>query len=560
MYLKILNLLINYIQIIFFQYCENNMKSNAKSKIIILIAVGILIALSPVIIINLILITGYNYKGSEYNNEINLNNKNLKISAVSGKIHIINKSGWVDFKNAGNCTGTGTYSDPYVIEDSVINGGGSGSCILIENSTVYFRIENCTLYNTDNTGIRLSNVNNSLIITNFCSSSRNGINLSGCNNNTISENIVNNNLYGIYLSGCNNNTISGNTANSNSFGIYLSNINNNTISGNTINLGSNGIDIFDSNYNTILGNILNNNDFRGIHLLFCDYNTISGNIVNNDWFGIYLEGDNNNITGNTLNYNHCGIYLRNSNDDTISGNIMNESGLDLSGNLEMLTSLIIDTTNLVNGKPLYYYLNEKDLGPNNFTSAGQVILVNCNDSLISNLDVSYCNKGIYLIYSNYNNISRNTANIGFYGIYLINSNYNNISGNTANLGAYGIYLLHSINNNIMGNIANNNSETGIYLSFSDYSTISGNTANNNKDTGIHLFCSDYNIVSGNILLGNDECIVETNCKGNKFSDNGSCTYGQADDIIPGYNLFFLLSILSVVAILISIKKKYVKKN
>ena len=506
------------------------MNSNAKSKVIILLAFGTLFALSPVITTNLSFTTGNTNKNSEYSDDISLDNKNLKISAISGKIHIINNSGWVAFKNAGNCTGEGTYSEPYVIEDLEIDGGGSGSCILIENSTAYFRIENCSVSDSHE-GIMLSNVSNSQLIDNYCSSIRRGI----------------------YLRNSNNNNLSGNIAYDNDFCIYLIYSNNNTVSENTVNLGSNGIDLFSCNNNTISGNTLNHNYFRGIHLFSCNNNTISGNTLNNNWFGIYIVGDNNDITGNFLNYNHYGIYLYNSNNISLSGNIMNECGLALSGSIEDLRSYCIDTTNLVNDKPLYYYANEVNLDSSNFTNAGQVLLVNCNDSLISNLDVSYCTN--YYYYCNYNNISGNTANLGVYGIYLSNSNYNNISGNTANLGVYGIYLSNSNYNNISGNTANNNSERGIQLSSSDYNTISGNTANNNKDTGIYLYRSNYNTVSGNTLLGNDECIVEINCKGNTFSDNGSCTYGQTEDIIQGYNLFFILGILSVIAIIRSKKLK-----
>ena len=64
---------------------------------------------------------------------------------------------------------------------------------------------------------------------------------------------------------------------------------------------------------------------------------------------------------------------------------MNECGLGIYGLLQDLQSHYIDTTNLVNGKPLYYYKSEIELGPNNFSNAGQVILVNCNNSVISNL-------------------------------------------------------------------------------------------------------------------------------------------------------------------------------
>ena len=89
------------------------------------------------------------------------------------KIVINNGNGstynWSVAKADGICTGNGTYSEPYIIEDLVIDAGGSGSCISIENSDVYFIIENCTLYNSGGyytAGIKLSYVDNSQLINN----------------------------------------------------------------------------------------------------------------------------------------------------------------------------------------------------------------------------------------------------------------------------------------------------------------------------------------------------------------------------------------------------------
>ncbi|NVM46118.1 MAG: right-handed parallel beta-helix repeat-containing protein [Candidatus Lokiarchaeota archaeon] len=329
------------------------MKSNTKSKIIILITLGILFALIPKITINPSFITG--------NSDVtNLDNENLKISAVSGKIHIINNSGWVDFRNAGNCTGSGTYSDPYVIEDLVIDGGSSGNSILIENSNVYFKIENCTLYNTEwgsDAGIGLLNVNNSQLIGNDCSYSQVGIVLGdvldysgGCYNNTITGNIVNNNRGGMYLFDSYNNTISSNTANNNTWsGIYLVGSNYTVVSGNTmkdnkmcgINIGGghNNVivsgNIISENYmqglwmdesfnNTISGNIIDNNNFSGICLIDSNYNVISGNTANNNnECGIVLFYSNyNTISGNTANNNKYGIILYNNGYNIVSGNTL----------------------------------------------------------------------------------------------------------------------------------------------------------------------------------------------------------------------------------------------
>ena len=263
------------------------MGSNRKT--IILIILGIFLAFLPIFTNNLCFIARYSIINSNWNDEFDDNN--LKISTVSGKIHINGNSGWAAFKAAGNCTGSGNYTHPYVIEDLVIDGGGSGSCILIENSDVYFRVENCTCFNgggSENAGIKLNNVTKGKLIINNCTT----------------------NYHGIYLDSCDNNTITGNSAYTNTWsGIFLRNCNNSIISGNTaintlgqINFPTAGIEIYSSYNNLVSGNIANNNTLFGIFLAFSDNNNISGNTVNkNTKIGIRLyESNYNIISGNTL--------------------------------------------------------------------------------------------------------------------------------------------------------------------------------------------------------------------------------------------------------------------
>ncbi len=83
------------------------MKSNRKTKTIILIILGIFFAFLPIFINNPRFTTKNSYITSNYNGKFN--HDNLKITSVSGKIHIDGNSGWAAFKAAGNCTGNGTY-------------------------------------------------------------------------------------------------------------------------------------------------------------------------------------------------------------------------------------------------------------------------------------------------------------------------------------------------------------------------------------------------------------------------------------------------------------------
>ena len=276
------------------------MRKIIKIKLILLITFGIVL---PIIIsVNL-------GKYSKFQDDFSIDLKNLKISNLSSKIHIIGNSGWIDFKNAGNCTGSGTSSDPYIIEDLVIDSGGSGTCIEIEDSDVYFKIENCTLYNSGTSivgdgGIKLINVTYGILTNNTCTS-----------------------IYkGIYVGNSDNIIISGNRANNNSFnGIYLWYSTNSIISGNIVKYnGNDGIYVHDNCYkNNVSGNIVNNNNDDGIYIVYSNENNITGNTINNNNDdGIFLLGSNNNIiSGNTLIGNQECIK-----EEDCQGNVFNDNG------------------------------------------------------------------------------------------------------------------------------------------------------------------------------------------------------------------------------------------
>ncbi len=386
------------------------------------------------------------------------------------------------------CTGSGTYSDPYIIENVFMDAGNVGSGISISNSNVHFIIQNSTVSyagaGSSDAGIKLTNTSNGQLINNTISNNgRHGIYIYNySHNNTISRNQVKDNSYmGIYLKDYSyNNTISGNEHTLT--GIWLNNhCDNNTISGNKLS-SLQGDGIFLTNYcdgNTISGNDANDNVQSGIRIGGnSDKNIISGNNVSNvltanQDIGIYITGysDNNIIVGNNANDNlDYGIFLEgqygSSNDNIISGN--NASNV------------------LTINQNLGIYLERCD--------GNTVYENNANDNVQS---------GIYLYNSQYNNITENNISSNIQnGIYLnSHSNGNTISGNDANdNGQNGIYLSSLSNDNIISrNNANNNGQNGIYIdSVSQYNIISGNNANNNGQNGIYL----YNWCHFSTILGN----------------------------------------------------------
>jgi len=415
---------------------------------------GFVIAFSAVIATDLNFISG---TSMEYRDDNNKDNENLSLSVVSGKIHIYDN--WTATKAAGKCTGNGTYSDPYVIEDLVIDGGGSGIGIYIQFSIEYFTVENCTIYNSEN-GINLNFAHNGTIIGNNLTNNNDGIDISDCKNSTISgNNVSNNNNNGIILYYGSNNTISGNTANNNiGLGIYLWETDGNIVSGNTI----------------------SNNTSEGISIMNCTLHLISGNTINKNAFGIYAISINNfTISENDVNENYgdSAIWIDESKDNEISKNKIN------------------------------------------FNTGAGINLAWSNNSVISGNNISYNNAGIVLQSSDSNVVSGNNASYNEGGIGLEGgSNNNTVLGNTANHNGDAGLSLEGNNNTISGNTVSYNNYSGISVNGGNNSVFTENTANYNTEHGLSL-AGDYYTVSENMANHNDQFGIMINGDFNNISEN-----------------------------------------
>jgi parallel beta-helix repeat protein len=217
-----------------------------------------------------------------------------------------------------------------------------------------------------------------------------------------------------------------------------------------------------------------------------------------------MNGDGNTIANNTLYNNLCAIDIYGGYNNIISGNTMEGDGILIDGsNYGHFSSHDIYPNNTVNGRNVYYYVEQDGLGINSFTNAGQVILIRCNNSLISKLNISQVCCGIFLYDCNGNNITENVVNDDLYGIFLyLNCDNNTIINNIVNgtVNGIGIFLYINCDNNIiMNNIANNNvNGVGIYIcEHSNNNTILGNTANDN-----YIGITSYRYCNNNTFLGN----------------------------------------------------------
>ena len=348
--------------------------------------------------------------------------------------------------------GNGSVDDPYIIQELNITGPSGSNLIDIQNTNVYFQINNSLLVGGSK-GIYLDNVFNGLIANNTIIYNNDGINLYESENNVLF-----------------NNNASYNVKN----GIYL------TLSPN----------------NAFINNVVEDNDEIGIGAYFSGNNRIISNSFTNNGLMIrgsyvtdYLQAEveNNTINGRSL------IFWSNLNSGTVPSGV---------GQIILVNcrSIIVADQNLsfTSVSLLAAFSSNLKLSNNNIFNNTYGILFDFTENCgLFNNSITYNSIGISLSsQSEDNNLQGNIISYNSYGIQL-SSDSNKIFGNTISSNSInGIYLAGAANNAIFGNVISNTSNYGIYLFVSDNNLISWNDFVNNHPGGpSQAYDSDTPVIS-----------------------------------------------------------------
>jgi parallel beta-helix repeat protein len=298
--------------------------------------------------------------------------------------------------------------------------------------------------------------------------------------------------------------ISGLTLVGGESGILLENVHNCSIYLNDVWGNGNGIVLESSHDNTIYSNTASGNNVRGIDLEDSMNNEITNNMVFNNKYGIELfSSDENILIGNNASSNfRDGILMDSSSNNHFNDNTMIDNGIYIESNLpEHWTTHYIDTSNTVNGKPVYYWRDQD--GGTIPLGAGQVILANCTNVKVEDQELIKGSVGIQLGFSSENEIMNNNVSLNWIGIDLVFSGRNSISNNMAFSNENeGISLIFSSGNDISGNEASLNDD-GIYLDSSNSNNITDNVISSNGMGGISLLSSNLNEINDNSISNND---------------------------------------------------------
>jgi len=240
------------------------------------------------------------------------------------------------------------------------------------------------------------------------------------NNVTIANFTIQNNnkdfFYGAYLRYPNGN-ISYNIVRNCSSGVFLdANSKNNFVAGNEIfSNGKRGIWVYNSSDNTIVGNNISSCGSEAILIrgTGAKDNVIQGNTISNCQKGIYVDLSNSNILS----------------DNTMLNNQYNFGvmGTELSHFVNQ-----IDTNNTVNGKPVYYWINQHSKTVP--SDAGYIGLINSTGITIEGLNLKNNSQGVLMAFCDNCIMRNNTFAFNYWGAYIHSSDnvkiyHNNFTSN-----------------------------------------------------------------------------------------------------------------------------------
>jgi len=322
--------------------------------------------------------------------------------------------------------------------------------------------------------------------------------------------------------------------------IYIT-ANDTKISGFTIqNSGATSIDSgiylsHDIGRNNISYNIITHS-YYGIQVFSSDNNTFIGNNVTNNRIGTRLIQSHDNIfVSNNFTNNGGGFYLDGSSNNTLVGNVMlnNNRNFGVSGDSFFEFNHHIDTSNTVNGKPIYYKIGAANVIYDDHTNAGTIYLINSYNILVKDLTLTDNLNGIFLwntTNSRLENVTATNNSFGFYlsrssNIVLFSSNYKN--------NVEGIHLKRSSNNILVGNNIMDNSQLGIDIpKGSSYNIIASNKISDNNGYGIQvLYDSSKNIFVANNISNNKYPGISLASDNNSVYHNNFVNNGQ--DFLEG---------------------------
>jgi parallel beta-helix repeat protein len=466
--------------------------------------------------------------------------KGLEIYAYTPHvpIRIDNDSDFSATVISNGWNGTGSSQYPYRITNLDIDTTGISYAIYIGNTTACFEVSDCYLRNYSSSAILLQNVTDGQLINNSCSGSTLGITLEYSRNCSICSNNCSGNAEGVWLHYSNNCEMLNNSCSNGGVGIALWGANNSIIRNNICSNGSSGISIFQSTNCTVNENLCSDNE-NGIEFYNCIKTTIVANRChNNSWCGIDLYETSYSSVADNFCFNSTveGIRVSTSTNDVLRNNTVFRGGIQIGGSfvdLNQWNTHDIDTSNIVNGKPLYYLRN--CTGGTVPLGAGQVVLANCTDMIVRDQDLGNVSEPIAIGFCTNVTVTNNTCKNNYWCSMSLTSSVGcRIENNSFSDNVYeGMNICSTVDSVICNNTIENCRNGIVLTQYSNGNSIYNNSISNNRLIGIEIWLySTHNLIYNNLISQNVGYGVSINswCERNRIWNNSFVENNGAGDV------------------------------
>lgn len=253
-------------------------------------------------------------------------------------------------------------------------------------------------------------------------------------------------------------------------------------------------------------------------------------------YGVYLYNtSNSNASCNIVKDNAWGFQLLKSLDCTLRDNDIKGNTYNFGVSGSTLAHFVhdIDTTNKVDGKPIYYWKDHEHDGDTIPADAGYVAAVNSINITVKDLPLRKNGQGVLLVNTNGSILENLVTSNNMVGIVLVNSSGNLITRNKAsNNENSGILLSGSKNNTLLWNTASGNNWFGIVLISCNNSVVSGNNASNNQEIGLYLSYSHYNAIWSNTFSENGHTAIGVDWGFGIYFEWSNHSVSYRNNIIP----------------------------
>ncbi len=383
----------------------------------------------------------------------------------------------------------GTYHEYDLIVNKSISIIGNGSATIVDGGKAEWKnifhiladnvyISNLKIINSDDDAIEVESANNISILNCEFENNVAGIFLSCSSNDYIGYCTFQDNVYGIYLVESEYADLQYCDFINNTYGAFFS----------------------DSNYGNAEWLNFNSNEI-GLYLDDSYYlNLRNSSFISNTEYGLYgHRGKYADIRDCNFSNNKFGFYIAHGGGSILRNNVFNNNVYNF-GNWGSLTSDFnwdIDTSNTINGKPIYYIIGESGLVFDETMDIGFLALISCDNIIVRNLSLGNNFNGLVVVDTEYSTIENCTiSNCYWTGILLGRySKYNTIKDcHIHHIEERPIYMWSKAENNLIENCVIHDATIGIYT-FGKNNEISN--------------CSIYNC--SNRAIGATQVITIKNC-------------------------------------------------